>query len=223
MSLSCWRESLPFSFAKSIAEPIAGPEVHRVRAEGEYDARVRADCMCAYRLCVRARVPASSRRAHRSCGVRRLADTCPRRSPSHQAFGPSGAQDRTDDETPDFQSKAHVVEPPHGAAPKVPEGFAVEIFASGLRQPLNMEIAPNGDIFLAEAALGGFWCSPPQRRRTCRPSQRPSRKNLERPYGIVFQPPADPQNVYVAAVNQVVRSLSHRRHQSEWPGRGGDL
>ena len=30
-------------------------------------------------------------------------------------------------------------------------------------------------------------------------------ENLDRPYGIVFQPPADPQYVYVAAANQVVR------------------
>ena len=30
-------------------------------------------------------------------------------------------------------------------------------------------------------------------------------ENLDRPYGIVFHPPADPQYVYVAAANQVVR------------------
>ena len=60
----------------------------------------------------------------------------------------------TDAESPDFQSKAQVVDPPQGAMPKVPEGFAVQVFASGLRQPRNMQIAPNGDIFVAESGSG---------------------------------------------------------------------
>ena len=118
----------------------------------------------------------------------------------------------TDDETPDFQSKAQVVEPPQGAAPKVPDGFAVEIFASGLRQPRNMQIAPNGDIFLAESGTGRVLVFPATAARSAPAKPEVFAENLERPYGIVFQPPADPQNVYVAAVNQVVR----------YPYRSGD-
>ena len=41
---------------------------------------------------------------------------------------------------------------PAGAAPKVPPGFAVSEFASGLKQPRVVRIAPNGDIFVAESA-----------------------------------------------------------------------
>jgi glucose/arabinose dehydrogenase len=111
----------------------------------------------------------------------------------------------TDDETPDFRSNAKVVEPPQGALPKVPDGFAVEVFASGFKQPRTMRIAPNGDIFLSESGNGRVLLF-----RANAGSGAPAKaevfaENLDRPYGIVFQPPADPQYVYVAAANQVVR------------------
>jgi glucose/arabinose dehydrogenase len=111
----------------------------------------------------------------------------------------------TDAESPDYQSKAQVVDPPQGAMPKVPENFKVEVFASGLRQPRNMQIAPNGDIFLAEGGSGRVLVFP-----ATTPAGTPAKpeifaENLDRPYGIVFQPPADAQNVYVATANEVVR------------------
>ena len=61
----------------------------------------------------------------------------------------------TDDETPDFQSTPKVTEPPQDAMPKVPTGFAVQVFARGLsKQPRIMRIAPNGDIFVSESGSG---------------------------------------------------------------------
>ena len=111
----------------------------------------------------------------------------------------------TDDETPDFRSNAKVVEPPQGALPKVPDGFAVEVFASGFKQPRTMRIAPNGDILLSESGSGRVLLF-----RANGASGAPAKaevfaENLDRPYGIAFQPPADPQYIYVAAANQVVR------------------
>src|SRR4051812_18418898 len=47
-------------------------------------------------------------------------------------------------------TNAEVIDPPPGAAPKVPDGFAVQVFAKGLKQPRTLRIAPNGDIFLSE-------------------------------------------------------------------------
>ena len=47
-----------------------------------------------------------------------------------------------------------VVEAPQGKMPNVPEGFAVQVFASGLKQPRVMRIAPNGDIFVSESGSG---------------------------------------------------------------------
>lgn len=59
-----------------------------------------------------------------------------------------------DPEAPDFENMAEVVPAPEGAMPQVPEGFQVEVFATGLNQPRVIRIAPNGDIFVAETGNG---------------------------------------------------------------------
>ncbi len=101
-------------------------------------------------------------------------------------------------------SKAEVVQPPQGALPKVPDGFAVQVFAAGFKQPRTIRVAPNGDIFLAESGAGRVI----RIRTSTGPEPAKAEvfaENLDRPYGIAFVPPADPQYVYVAAANQVVR------------------
>jgi glucose/arabinose dehydrogenase len=99
---------------------------------------------------------------------------------------------------------AKVVEPPQGAAPKVPEGFAVQMFAGGFKQPRTLRMAPNGDIFLSESGTGRVLVfRPGAGGGPAKPQV--FAENLERPYGIAFVPPADPRYVYVAAANQVVR------------------
>ncbi len=108
-------------------------------------------------------------------------------------------------------STASVLERPPGALPKVPDGFAVQVFASGFKQPRTLRVAPNGDIFLSESGTGRVLVF---RAGAQGAAGKPEvfAENLDRPYGIVFQPPADPQYVYVAAANQVVR----------YPYRSGD-
>ena len=114
---------------------------------------------------------------------------------------------------------AKVVQPPQGALPKVPDGFVVQVFASGFKQPRTLRIAPNGDVFVSESGTGRVLVFRAVAGAT------PSKpeifaENLDRPYGIVFHPPADPQYVYVAAANQVVRyPYRSRRHQSHGSGR----
>lgn len=100
---------------------------------------------------------------------------------------------------------ADVVAPPQGAVPRVPDGFEVQVFASGFNLPRTLRIAPNGDIFLSESGSGRVFVF--QRSATGGASSTPHifAENLDRPYGIAFWPPADPQYVYVAAANQVVR------------------
>jgi glucose/arabinose dehydrogenase len=49
-----------------------------------------------------------------------------------------------------------IVPRPSGALPKVPVGFVVDVFASGLNDPRVIRIAPNGDVFVAESG-GGRW------------------------------------------------------------------
>jgi glucose/arabinose dehydrogenase len=106
-------------------------------------------------------------------------------------------------------SNVKVIEPPQGAAPKVPAGFAVEVFASGFKQPRTLRVAPNGDVFLSESGTGRVlvFGAPAASAAAGGTSAKPEvfAQNLERPYGIAFVPPDNPQYVYVAAANQVVR------------------
>ena len=97
-----------------------------------------------------------------------------------------------------------VVPPPQGALPKVPDGFAVDVFASGFKQPRTLRVAPNGDVFLSESGAGRVLVF---RKGAAGAAATPEvfAENLDRPYGIAFLPPADPKHVYVAAANQVVR------------------
>ena len=111
-------------------------------------------------------------------------------------------------------NSARVVARPAEAALKVPPGFQVELFASGLQEPRTLVTAPNGDIFVVE--------SEPGRIRVLRAGDGESKprentvfaSGLNQPFGLAFYPPGpDPQWVYVANTNSVVRL----------PYRAGDL
>ena len=108
--------------------------------------------------------------------------------------------------TPSAGNSPSVVKAPRGALPKVPPGFSVDIFLTGLAGPRLMRRAPNGDIFLAE--------SEGDRIRVIRSTDgaaKPDRvetfaKDLLAPFGIAFYPPGpDPQWVYVATTESVLR------------------
>ena len=106
-----------------------------------------------------------------------------------------------------------VIGKPASAAPKVPPGFQVELFASNLNDPRVVRIAPNGDIFIAE--------SEPGRIRILRAdgagkasSNDVFASGLDQPFGIALYPPgSDPQWMYIANTGSVVR----------YPYRSGDL
>jgi glucose/arabinose dehydrogenase len=115
-----------------------------------------------------------------------------------------------DDLPPPFATRSASNDPrlvaPLNASPKVPPGFRVELFVSGLKEPRTLVTAPNGDIFVAE--------SQPGRIRVLRAGdgENKPRQNsvfalgLETPFGIAFYPPGpDPQWVYVANTSSVVR------------------
>jgi len=103
-----------------------------------------------------------------------------------------------------------IVARPAGAMLKVPPGFVVEEFASGLNVPRLVRVAPNGDIFIAESQAG--------RLRVLRAADgagKPDRieiyaSDLNKPFGIAFWPPGpDPQYLYVGNTNSVVRFPYH--------------
>jgi glucose/arabinose dehydrogenase len=95
---------------------------------------------------------------------------------------------------------------PPGAMPQVPAGFRVEKFADKLTNPRMIRAAPNGDLFVAESEAN--------RVRLLRDADGDGKPELSevfadglnQPFGIAFYPPgANPQYVYVANTNSVVR------------------
>jgi glucose/arabinose dehydrogenase len=100
---------------------------------------------------------------------------------------------------------------PTDAWPKAPEGFKVELYAAGLNNPRLMRTAPNGDIFLAETSAGDIKVF-----RGITPDGKPEQvqvfaSGLTTPFGIAFYPLGpDPQWVYVAHMNSLVRFPYHK-------------
>ena len=106
-----------------------------------------------------------------------------------------------------------VVKQPANAVLSVPAGFTVKLFAGGLSGPRLLRVAPNGDIFIAETGRNRIRVL-----RAADGADAPSENQifadgLDRPFGIAFYPADDPQWVYVANNNSVVR----------FPYRSGDL
>jgi glucose/arabinose dehydrogenase len=109
--------------------------------------------------------------------------------------------------TPSAGNGSRVVPRPANARPQVPDGFEVALFAEGLTNPRIIRVAPNGDIFVVETRAN--------RIRVLRAADGESKPSvneiyagdLNRPFGIAFYPQSDPQWIYVANTNSVVRFL----------------
>jgi len=99
--------------------------------------------------------------------------------------------------------------------PLVPSGFAINLFASGLAGPRMIRAAPNGDIFVAESRAGRISVLRPDGGASDAAAKKSVfASGLNYPFGITFYPPgADPQWVYVADTDAVLR----------FPYRSGDL
>jgi glucose/arabinose dehydrogenase len=111
--------------------------------------------------------------------------------------------------TPSSANVSHVVPRPAGAVLQVPEGFRIELFAEGLSGPRIIRVAPNGDIFVVETRAG--------RIRVMRAHDGAAKPDvnevfasgLNRPFGVAFFPAANPQWIYVANTDSVVRFPYH--------------
>ena len=88
--------------------------------------------------------------------------------------------------------------------PIVPNGFEVNLFASGLDEPRLIRTAPNGDLFVAESNAGRIRVLRANGSEAGQPSVFAS--GLGYPFGIAFYPPGpDPQWVYIGNTDSVVR------------------
>jgi len=95
---------------------------------------------------------------------------------------------------------------PDGAWPKAPAGFAVSLFASGLKEPRVVRVAPNGDVFVAEGAAGRVTVLDAADGAAKSATGAVFASGLHRPFGIAFYPAGpDPHYVYVGETDRVVR------------------
>ena len=104
------------------------------------------------------------------------------------------------------RNQPKLVKRPDSALPKVPQGFSVHEFVSGLNNPRVIVTAPNGDFFLAESKA--------DRVRVLRDADNDGKPeltevfagDLKQPFGIAFHPPgAEPKFIYIANTDSVVR------------------
>ncbi len=99
-----------------------------------------------------------------------------------------------------------VVAKPADAWPKAPQGFKVELYASGLDYPRLIRRAPNGDLFVAETQKGELKIF-----RGITKDGKPEQTStfatgLHQPFGIAFYPAgSNPKWIYVGNTNSVVR------------------
>jgi glucose/arabinose dehydrogenase len=112
--------------------------------------------------------------------------------------------------TPSSGNHPSIVGQPSTAKLAVPAGFAVKAFATGLKGPRRVRIAPNGDIFVAETGAGQVRVL-----RAAAGADKPAQtalfaSGLDGPFGMAFYPLGrDPHWLYVATTNQVLRFAYH--------------
>lgn len=103
---------------------------------------------------------------------------------------------------------------PANAWPKAPNGFKVDLYATGLDNPRLIRTAPNGDIFLAESETGKIKVF-----RGVKPDGTAQQisvfaTGLHQPFGIAFYPNGpDPKYLYIGDTDAIVR----------FPYKNGDL
>jgi glucose/arabinose dehydrogenase len=107
----------------------------------------------------------------------------------------------------------HLVARPRDAWPRVPAGFKVEQFTTGLTNPRKIITAPNGDLFIAES--GANRVKVIREGADGKPAQTEIFiDQLHQPFGLAFYPPGpNPQYLYVGNTDAVWR----------FPYRNGDL
>lgn len=89
-------------------------------------------------------------------------------------------------ETPWNRAIPTVVERPEGMMPTAPPGFEVGLFADGLSDPRRMELAPNGDVFVAESRSGAIVVLWDEDGDGVAEGRETFASGLDRPFGLAF-------------------------------------
>ncbi len=87
---------------------------------------------------------------------------------------------------------------PDGAMPKVPQGFKIEMVATGITNPRAIRFAPNGDLFVASSEAGEVRVFHFDGNSAKPASDEVFASGLTQPYGIAFYPQENPEWVYIA-------------------------
>ena len=104
----------------------------------------------------------------------------------------------------------HEVSQPHEGGLKAPAGFSVQPFATGLKSPRVIRIAPNGDVFVAETEAGRVRVLRADPSTATAKESRVFVSGLDGPYGIAFYPSGpNPSYVYIATTTTVRRYPYH--------------
>ena len=118
-----------------------------------------------------------------------------------------------------------VVSLPANFQPQVPPGFKASVFAKGFTQPRWLAVAPNGDAFVADSAIGEVVVLHDPQSRGSVQAREIFADHLNLPFGIAFHD----DYVYVANTNEVVRfrydsktsqRLGDAEHVLDLPGMG---
>ncbi len=95
---------------------------------------------------------------------------------------------------------------PEGRVPTAPPGFAVNVYAAGLRNPRVVRALPNGDILVSESAAGRVRILRDTNSDGIADTQETFLDGLKLPFGIATYPVGDkPTHLYIAETDQVIR------------------
>ncbi|MGV3615228.1 MAG: PQQ-dependent sugar dehydrogenase [Fimbriimonas sp.] len=115
--------------------------------------------------------------------------------------------------TPSVDAQPFVSEPDRLTKLRLPSGFRSNLFATGLRSPRSLAVAPNGDVFCVESYQGRITLLRDKDGTGRADERHVFATGLNLPYGIAFHG----NYLYVANTDSVVR-FSYRAGQTEAAG-----
>ena len=98
---------------------------------------------------------------------------------------------------------AGIAERPAGQPPRAPEGYRVELLASGRVNLRVVRVAPDGSVFLSETGAGRVRLLRLENGKIV--ANTIFAQGLDDPFGVAFPPGPEPGFVYVATQTRVVR------------------